>query len=343
MNTLSFIFKATHSTEPRPSLIILFIGPRPSLLCCKHTQIMADYEEVIEMFSGFLNEEMEKTLMSKFSQLMSKVTEITSDEKSTHLDKDVEAIVNSVETSVTNTFVLARCYVAKCNELAEYIVSEEPCTISAIESCNSEELGDYLGEVLDKSRGCQKDIRALIETINVHDKTLIAEQESAIENKKSQANKKAYLAAGGGAIAIVLAAAGPAGVILFPAIPAAIGLGVAILGLTLAIKACDAYIEYQGIIQCCIEALEVIRDLKTCLIEMEERLEHINLQLKEAIDDRVGDVDDKKLNKLSKGSRPVIHSLIRAVKGMSVGAKKLQLHCQPLIDAKTLEEFMKLL
>lgn len=297
--------------------------------------------DALELFSGFVTEEMEKVVMSKFSQLLARINEIPHLKEGDFQDQDVEVAVSKVKASVTTTFIHARSYVAKCSELAVYICDEEEYTIKAVEEGNADEFKDYLEEVLYKSKCCQKDIRTLIDFIEFNDKQLISTQEDVVKEKSSQASTNAMYAAGGAALSSGIGAAGIGMVVLAAALPTAVGLGVAILGLHGALKGCDAYIHHQQIVHCCTKALDTIHELKESLEAIEERLERVNTSLKAAIDENIEDIDGRKLDKLSEGSQSVKHSLIQKVKVMAKGTRNLVEYCRPLKDAETLEDFMQ--
>ena len=304
-----------------------------------------------EALQALLDVAIKKTvqaIVTKVSETLSEINKVPELDDEKIPDKRVADAVTEVIESVKTTFVHARSYITKCHELADYICDEEQYTIKAIEEGNVESFKDYMREVLSKSATCQKDIKTLIDYIETEERPLIDKKEKEIESRHSDAKMKATAGAsvagvfGAGTIGSAgLAAAGLAGP--HAAVIAPLGLGAALICLAVTIKGGDVYAKYTQIELYCEKAIRAIKELKKSLELIEKRLQETCDFLKLAIDGNLEMIKENDINKMSKGDQTAQQSIIVQVKTIAVQAQQLKEYCQPLINAKTLEDFSKII
>ena len=321
-----------------------------------------------------------KAVPNEFKELLAKIHEIPQLKDEDIHDEEVAGAVLQVKATIDTTFVHARSYVTKCHELADYICDEEQYTIKAIEEGNVEEFKDFLEEVLSKSKCCQKDLCTLIDFINA-EKESISERQSMIEEKKDKAHNKctdalitSAVAGTGALIGAVTTASGvtaiaggvgylpvlvggvivtmvtPQALVLGGVIAVPIGLGVALAGLVVAVRGHKNYNESKKVEEFCMKALVAVYKMKNKLIQIETSLKNVNEHLKTAIDNNLNDVyeDDERLEKLKpvkgrSGSGQVKRSILKKLKTVTKETNVLKEYCHPLVNAKSLEAFIKLL
>lgn len=283
-------------------------------------------------------------------------------------DQSVVEAIQKVHEAVHVSFIFARAFIGKAHSLAKYICSEEPYTIKAIEEGDAKGFKDYLEEVLDKSNGCRKDLKALIDFIDNDRMKEIDEQKEQVEERMEIASIDAtsakihtgvgvVAAAGGTAVALGGTGVGAAGAIavqvggakmaavgvafIAPGGVAVIGLTVAIAGLIYAAKSYTSYKKHKEMVAYCEKAIAVIEEMKAGLQEIEKLLKDVNSALKAEIEHRYEDVSDRQLEKLGRQSGPVIRSLKGKVQEVTEGANHLMEYCQPLKEADNLQEFIQ--
>ena len=302
-------------------------------VCCQVLQTLADV----------IVKEMAKAVVAKVGQTLAEINEIPELDEGDVPDKEVADAVTQVKENVKTTFIHARSYIMKCHELADYVCEEERYTMKAVEEGNVEEFKNFFEEVLSKSTCCQKDLRTLIEYIETEEKPFIDKQERKIEHRQNHAKMKAATGAGiavvGGSIAVagagvaVAGLAGPQAVIVVP-----VGLGVALLSLYATVKGGELYTTNKKIELYCEKAIKAIKEMTKNLELIEESLKTVSLQLQRVIDDNLEVLKDE----LSRDSGSSKHIIVLKIKNITSQTKHVKDYCEPLVRAKSLEEFVKI-
>ena len=257
-------------------------------------------------------------------------------------DEDVATAINQVHEAVDTAFVHARSYITKCYEVADYICDEVETVVKAIEEGNVKEFKDFLEEVLDKSRKCQKDITTLLHFIE-EEKEKIIEEEKKAKTKKDEAaandrNKSiakgvaggGLVAAGSGVIAAGALLFGPQAIVTVPAL-----LGVGLFGAAAAtiysVMWGSSLYQFYG------KAIKAFEDLRKALPKIENALKKVNEQLKLGIKNNLSEMKRKS------GIKDFINrSIIKKLGTVKVQSEHLKEYCGPLKDAKDLEDFKKI-
>lgn len=302
-----------------------------------------------------------------------------------NLDEEKEEVatcVAKVRTAVHTSFIHGRSYVMKAHSLAEFICEEKEEVIKLIEENNADEFKDFLEEVLDKSQGCQKDIKALLQYINETQKPAIAKEQQKVQAKHRDATVFTVVGGGGAAIgaagaivgiggittagALVGGAAGIGGIAVLEAVVTGVGLGaivsvaatgpvgagilaagglaIAIAGLAMALKGAHSWYKNSQLKKYCENALKAIEEMTSCLDQFSTELTIVAETLRLAIDHHIEDTthDQDKLKKLSAGQRFVKRGLKSKINAMADETKCLKEYCQVLKDAPNLKTFAKL-
>ena len=219
-------------------------------------------------------------------------------------DEDVATAIIQVHEAVATAFVHARSYMAKCYGVAEYICDQEN-VVKAVEEGNVKEFKDFIEEVLDKSRQCQKDISTLLDFIE-NEKQRIIEEE-----KKAKAKKEGKTAEDRGILGVIRSAADT--------------IANAMWGSSL-------YQYYE-------KAIKTFEELREDLAKIENSLKKVNEQLKLAIDNNLSDMKEK-TDRLDKDF--IKRSFIKRLGTVKVQSEHLKEYCGPLTDAKDLEDFKQI-
>ena len=259
-------------------------------------------------------------------------------------DKDVATAIIQANEAVDTAFVLARCYITKCYEVADYICAEEKNVVKAIEEGNVAGFKYFLKEVLDKSKKCQKDITTLLHFIEKEKEKIVKEDKKAKTKKyeaaASDRNKSiakgvaggGLVAAGGGVIAAGALLFGPQAIVTVPAL-LGVGLFGAAAGTIYSAMWGSSLYQFYG------KAIKAFEELREALAKIENALKKVNEQLKLGIDNNLYDMKEK-TDKLDKDF--IKRSIIKKMGTVKVQSEHLKEYCGPLKDAKDLEDFKKI-
>ena len=299
--------------------------------------------QVLQTLAEVIVKEVAKVVVAKVEQTLAEINKIPELDEGTVPDQKVADAVTQVKESVKTTFIHTRSYINKCHELADYVCEEERYTIKAVEEGNVEEFKNFFEEVLSKSTCCQKDLRTLIEYIETEEKPFIDKQESKIEHRQKEAKMKAAAGAGiaivGGGIAeagagvAVAGLAGPQAVFVVP-----VGLGVALVSLYATVKGGELYTTNKQIELYCEKAIRAIKEMTKNLELIEDSLKTVGLQLQRVIDDNLEMLKDE----LSREIGSSKHIIVLKIKNITSQTKHVKDYCEPLVKAKSLEEFVKI-
>ena len=282
---------------------------------CTTEQSANTVTHVLEIVSAIVDIERIKEVSSQITKLGTITDHPVFNDKS----KEETVAIQQLKEALQVTFVYLRSYITKCYELAGYICNEEEIVLKTIKEGNMEDFNDYLEEVLSKSKGCQNDLKTLLEYIETKEMPPVTSSSTICRVGTVV----------GGATAVT-----GAGLVLAGPYTVAIGVGALALGVAAVIY----YNVNPG--QESANVIKIINDFKDNLQDIKDNLQATNDQLKEVI--------DRYLVKYE-GVEPYIMSQqintleAAAVKDTIARAKTIKDYCQPFMNVKSLEDFLVLL